>query len=671
MAQTARLTLSTASLFFNNSLFFSVKNDSPRSGDWHLRCFSKGIWPGFQGVAGTMKGVRLMKRLASGVVGFWILLAGPLAFAQLQIGENTQMKMGGLVTAGYQGVYGDGGNLESSHGLNFGFNGNVSGSYYNPNFLSFDIIPYYNQSQANSSFQSITGASGVSATANLFTGSHFPGSVNYRNDFNSTGTFGLAGQPNFTTHGHGSGFGIAWSALLPDMPTLSVGYSQGNGSGTVYGTDQESGSSTKLFNVRSTYAIDGFHLNGYFDHNTLDAQYPAFLAGEQESVSNTSGHDFGFGANRNLPLNGSLYANYNRSEATTDFQGSESTNSSYTTSTLASGATFHPVQKLSLFTSESYTDNLSGYLNQTLVTSGTVQTPIDLGTGSKSLTLGGGAGYQFTNYVSGQVQATYYDQHYFDKSFTGTYVSGTVNLNRRLWNMFTFSAGVIEESNGQGSNSVGFVGNANYFHRIMGWETSGSFSYAQNVQSLLITYTTSYYNYTARLRRRLGFGWSWMATYNGSRTGLSQQVGTDSHSEGYSSSLSSRRFTATAEYSQSSGQSILTSSGLVVVPPTPGLPESNLILYSGDSYGGGLSATPVRHLTISGTFSRAISNTLSDVTNSRNNTELINGQLQYHLRRIGLLAGYTKFTQGISSSGIAPGTANSYFIGVSRWFDFF
>ena len=41
--------------------------------------------------------------------------------------------------------------------------------------------------------------------------------------------------------------------------------------------------------------------------------------------------------------------------------------------------------------------------------------------------------------------------------------------------MFSFSAGVVESSNGQGSNAVGFVGNLNYFHRIKGWETSGIF----------------------------------------------------------------------------------------------------------------------------------------------------------------------------------------------------
>ncbi len=615
-----------------------------------------------------------VKTLATTIVAFLLLatpLATPLASAQLQLGDDVRMKAGGLFTAGYQGNYGDGGQILDNHGLDFGFNGNITGSYHNPNFLSFNIIPYINQSRADSDYQSLTGASGVTATANLFTGSHFPGSFTYRDDYNSTGTFGLEGQPNFTTHGHGQGFGASWSALVPGLPTLSVSYSQGDGSGTVYGTDQQTGSDTKLFNVRSNYAIDGFRLNGYFDHDDLHSTVPEFLAGEQESVSNTTGHDLGFGANRNLPFNGSFYANYNRSEASTDFLGEEPSTSSYTTSTETSGVNFHPLQKLSLFANENYTDNLSGYLNQTLIASGAVQTPINLGSGSNSLTMGGGATYQFTSFLSAQAQATYYDQNYFGQGYTGTYLSGTVNYTHRIFDMFSFSAGVVEQSNGQGSNAMGFIGNVNYFHRILGWETSGSFSYAQNVQSLLVTYTTSYYNYTARLHRRLGYGVAWIAAFNGSRSGLTNQPGSENHSESYSTSFSSRRFTVTGNYTQSSGDSILTSAGLVPLPPTPGVPASSLILYGGDSYGGGITAAPVRRLTISGTFSRALSNTISGPTNSRNNTEIFNAQLQYHLRRIGVLSGFTRFTQGISASGAPPGTANSYFIGVSRWFDFF
>ena len=74
----------------------------------------------------------------------------------------------------------------------------------------------------------------------------------------------------------------------------------------------------------------------------------------------------------------------------------------------------------------------------------------------------------------------------------------------------------------------------------------------------------------------------------------------------------------------------------------------------------------MRRLTLSATYARAISNTFSSATTSHNNTEIFNAQMQYHLRRIGLLSGYTRFTQSISAGGAPPGTANSYFIGVSQ-----
>ena len=162
-----------------------------------------------------------------------------------------------------------------------------------------------------------------------------------------------------------------------------------------------------------------------------------------------------------------------------------------------------------------------------------------------------------------------------------------------------------------------------------------------------------------------------MAGFTGSHSGLTNQPGTVNHTEGYSTSFSMRRFTLTGNYSQASGNSVLTNNGPVPLPPTPGVPVDNVIVFSGSSYGGGISLTPVRRLTLSGTYNRALSNTLSNAIASRNNTEILNTQLQYHLRRIGLLAGYTRFTQGISAGGAPPGTANSYFFGVSRWFDFF
>jgi hypothetical protein len=105
----------------------------------------------------------------------------------------------------------------------------------------------------------------------------------------------------------------------------------------------------------------------------------------------------------------------------------------------------------------------------------------------------------------------------------------------------------------------------------------------------------------------------------------------------------------------------------VPVSGTPGI--NDFITFGGSSYGGGVSVTPLRRLVIAGSFSRAISNTVGQ-TISHNNTEIFNAQMQYHLRRIGLQAGFTRFTQGISAVG-APANTTSYFVGISRWFDFF
>jgi hypothetical protein len=607
-------------------------------------------------------------KLTIRILGLTVLVMAQIAAAQLNVGDNTKLNAGALLSFGYSGAYGD--EIPSNHGLTFGLDGKFSGYYYSPNFISFNATPYYNRSSANSNFQSITGASGVNGTADFFSASNFPGSVSYHYDADSTGTFGLVGQPNFTTYGKSQGFGVTWSALLPDLPTLTVNYSQGTGHSTLYGTSDEANSNTRLFNVHSNYDVAGFRLNGYFDRNSLNSKFPEFLAGQSEAVQDSVGHDLGFGAQHSLPFQGLFYANYNRATATSDFlsnQGQNASTSSYTDNNETVSASFHPIQKLSLNMSQNYTDNLTGYLTQNLTGVGTVVPGLNLGSGSHSYTVGGGALYQFTNALSGQAQATYYDQHYFGKTYTGSYLSGTVTYGKRLLDMFTFSASVIDSSNGQGNNAVGFLGNLNFFRRVGGWQTSGSFSYAQNVQTILVTYTTSYYNYSANLQRRLPKAMQWTVAFNGTHSGLSQYQGTSSHSESYSTSLSMRKLALNGLYTKSDGISLLGVGGLVGPPPTPGL--TDFIVFGGTSYGGGVSVTPIHRLSVSGTFNRAISNTIGG-TSSHNNTEIFNSQLQYRLRKIGLQAGYTRFTQGISAIG-APANTTSLFAGITRWFDIF
>ena len=76
-------------------------------------------------------------------------------------------------------------------------------------------------------------------------------------------------------------------------------------------------------------------------------------------------------------------------------------------------------------------------------------------------------------------------------------------------------------------------------------------------------------------------------------------------------------------------------------------------------------------LNITGTYSHVTSDTLSNNVFSNNRTEIFYSQLQYRLRQLNVLAGYTRFSQGISAAGTPPGAENSYFIGVSRWINFF
>src|ERR1035438_10514256 len=237
---------------------------------WHGSCINQGrARTGIGRVLATAKKVMSVMKPVRTLGWIVVLALAPWTYAQVQIGENTKINAGGLFTAGYAGDYGN--QIPSSHGLQFGASGNLSGYYYNPNFVNFNVTPYYNQSKADSDFQSLTNASGVAATANFFTGSKFPGSVTYRYDYNSTGTFGLPSTPNFTTQGNGQGFGVNWSALIPDWPTLSVGYQHGSGSGTLYGTNQETSSSQNMFTARSTYRLEEFNINAYYDHDTLSS----------------------------------------------------------------------------------------------------------------------------------------------------------------------------------------------------------------------------------------------------------------------------------------------------------------------------------------------------------------------------------------------------------------
>ena len=72
---------------------------------------------------------------------------------------------------------------------------------------------------------------------------------------------------------------------------------------------------------------------------------------------------------------------------------------------------------------------------------------------------------------------------------------------------------------------------------VFGWKANGTFGYAQNAQTLLITYMNSFYNYSGSVKRR----WGKFRFSDGRRriahSGLTQQAGTANSSQSYNASM--------------------------------------------------------------------------------------------------------------------------------------
>jgi hypothetical protein len=125
-----------------------------------------------------------------------------------------------------------------------------------------------------------------------------------------------------------------------------------------------------------------------------------------------------------------------------------------------------------------------------------------------------------------------------------------------------------------GENALGFSTMENYSSQILGWHVTGSFGYAQNVQTLLVTYMNSFYNYSGNARRRWG-KFNVSGGGGGSRTALTEQPGTANSSESYNASWYGAVDHRDRQLLQSQRPGLATGAGLVPVPvPSPILSSS-------------------------------------------------------------------------------------------------
>lgn len=609
---------------------------------------------------------RLTWRCLAGLV---ILLALPAA-AQVEV-EGVKMGMSGDLNAGYSGDISNPGG--SSHGLGIGGDGDLQGSFYNPNFLSFSVHPYYNRAQANAESASIFDTGGYNGNVSLFSGSNFPGSISFNQAWDSTGLFGIPGEAGLTTKDSTRSFGIGWNELVPGYPSLGVSYSRSSASSSVLGSDAQNDVATNAFGIHSGYRLRGWNLGGGFVHQTSDTNSTGLLGSGEGEETNTSTNTFSVSAGHNLPLSGGFGLNFSRTGYNSSYSGETSGSSNGTTDN-ASGNASVKLWRLPVTATASYSDNLYGSFEEQILNNGGTLLFNNLSPTSRSLLVNVSTGYRVLPHVFVNGYVNRQELWLGDTAYglTQLGINANANFGKRLKGL-TVMVGMNDSANKQGNIGAGLVANANYTRDIGHWEFGANYNYNQNVQTMLAIYQTSSMNYNGRLQYRRSRGFSWSISGGGGRTAFEQTAGNGSHSESVSGSVAWHRSVLAGNYSQSYGTSVLTPTGLVVVPVP--IISNGLVVFNGKSHGFSFSTVPVRNLTLSLSYNKANSDTLgmgsANSLASSNETELYTGYLTYRLRKLNFNASVIQFRQNISAAGTTPSTVTSYFFGISRWFKAF
>lgn len=594
-----------------------------------------------------------------------LLLAIPVA-AQVQF-EGANLNLGGDITFGYGGSFGN--IADTTHSLMLGGNGQLSGYYYHPNFLSFSVRPYYNRNQQNSSFQLIDNNYGVSSQASFFSGSRFPGTFTYNKDANSTGTLGLPGASALATNGGGSSWTISWSELLPKFPTFTAAYTSTNGRAEVYGTNETSSSQGHSLSLSSTYSILGFALNGTYQKTNIGMNEPGFLVNTEAPLrTQTDSSSLLYGVSHRLPLHGNALFTGTMFQSDSLLSGSDINNNTHSYNGAVS---LLPWSRLSLSAGTTFTNNLSGTINQQLIQEGGAPL-VNFGLGTDSMTTYGGAAINVGKGFAINTNANHIVQHWGGEEHSATQFSGTAtyNFSHRYLGSLTFSGGAVDTATEQGNGGVGLVANVNFTKKYGRWDVGSRFGYSQSVETLLAVYMTSNYNYGANVRRKLG-DYTWSSYFSGARSGVQRNDGSN-HAENLGTMLSGRRYSFNANWGESRGMSVLTANGLVSTPTLPVslLNPNAIILYNGSQYGFGASFIALKRLNIIGNYSNASSSTIAGLT-TYGRTSMLTATLRYPFRKMYFNAGYTRLGQTVAVGGGSPIVVSSYFFGISRWFDFF
>jgi len=603
-----------------------------------------------------------------------VVMSSAIAVAQLTVGDNLKMNLNGNLGFGYSGEFGDS-SIQSSHGQGVNGDANLTGYYFHPNFLSFEFRPYYERSQLNSDSQTITTGSGLGASVALFSGSHFPFSASYGKAFSSSDEFRVAGVPGLFGSGSGQNINLTWSELLPKWPQFWASYNINSNSNSLIGINGTSQNSNRSLNLNSDYVLSGFNLRAYFNHQTNSFTSPEFL----ETLTLNGGgssNSYGVQAQHRLPWAGSFSAGWSHGSYSSNNQSSaldgmrNETNAS--TNNVSATANVVPWTPISIAGSVSYTTNLTAALGESIAQTGGI--PILLNDqGSNSLNTDASVSWSIWKGLSATGRVSHRLQTFDGREYSDTQYGGVVNYRyfNRLFGLLYFGLGAVDTANKQGNQGVGLNANVGMNRRFGRWDTSADFSYAQNVNTLIVFNTSSSYSYGASVRRKINSEINWGGFFRGLHSGVSPVSGTSNHSENFATSIGWRRYSISGTYAQATGTALLTTSGVLTPTPIAGLITDEFLTYNATSYGGSLSMRILRPMSFALTYSNVKSSTVAPTLNSFNNGQRYAGRLEYKLRKFSIIGGFTRTDQAVSSSNLPRQLVNSYYFTLTRWFNVF
>jgi hypothetical protein len=606
------------------------------------------------------KGPKSAFRLVTAALILWV----GSAQAQLQVTDNLSMTLNGNLGFGYTGS--NGSYRNSVIGKGIGVNANLDGAYFHPDFLNFNVHPYFNRASANADSQAITMASGVGSSVNLFGGSYFPGSVSYGLDFSDNSQFNVGGIPSVVGNSKSRHFGITWSELLPHMPHVYVSYGMDHSNADISGAFDTSASesSSKLLNINADYRLGGWDLRGNLTHNSNNLTTPEFLTGESITLGG-SGTTYGIQAQHKIPLGG-MGLGYSHSTYSTDRGGGGSGNN------FSEGAGITLFRRLSLNETFNYTTNTTATISQTILNGSPEILLPDRD--SKGLFFYSTANLPLKWGISLNGHYSYRQIEFNGQQQSDNQYGGSVSFNQRVkfLGFLTFSAGFVDTANKEGNTGAGLVGTVAMSRKFGHWETQADFSYTQSMQTLYQVQTTSAFGYGGSVHRKLNPQTFWTIAARATHSALTVYDGNSNKSETFSSSLSWKRYTVSGNYAQSEGIAVLTTNGQLVPTPIGSQIADLTYVYNAKVINGNAGARLFRRLTIGGGYTNFKSNNKSSMglpVLSDGDRYFVRGR--YLLRRFEVEGGYTRVNQDVSTIPGGPRNYNTYYISLSRWFNLF